>query len=153
MMRVYISILHLGGSGSMPTLFKFTPDSAELALNYLVPQLYFFELVSSYRTPIKHNQLGCPRETFPENHIQSFTCQSCIVTEQLVPLVLLALQNCCLSEQVMPQFFLVISMHFHLGSFQFRGAFSGQRAVTIECLLMSGCVQGRELTESVSKKP
>ena len=45
MMRVYISIPHLEGSGSMPTLFKFTPDSAELALNYLVPQLCFFELV------------------------------------------------------------------------------------------------------------
>ena len=33
------------------------------------------------------------------------------------------------------------------------GAFSGWRALTIERLLMSGCVQGRELTENVVMKP
>ena len=32
-------------------------------------------------------------------------------------------------------------------------AFSGWRALTIERLLMSGCVQGRELTDNVSIKP
>ena len=31
-----------------------------------------------------------------------------------------------------------------LGSFQSGGAFSGWRALTIECLVMSGCGQGHE---------
>ena len=33
------------------------------------------------------------------------------------------------------------------------GVFSGQRALTTERSLMSGCVQGREPTENVSIKP
>ena len=42
------------------------------------------------------------------------------------------------------------SMSGNLGS---RGVFSDQTALTIERSLMSGCVQGRELTENVSIKP
>ena len=39
-----------------------------------------------------------------------------------------------------------------LGSFQSEGALSGQRALTIERLLMSGCGQGRELVKDMWKK-
>ena len=45
------------------------------------------------------------------------------------------------------------SISGNLGSVQSGGAFSGRRALTIERLLMSGCVQGREPTENVSIKP
>ena len=39
-----------------------------------------------------------------------------------------------------------------LGSFQSGGTFSGRRALAIEGLLMSGCVQGHEPTENGSIK-
>ena len=39
-----------------------------------------------------------------------------------------------------------------LGSFQSRGALSGRRDLTIECLLMSGCGQGHELVKNMWKK-
>ena len=37
-----------------------------------------------------------------------------------------------------------------LGSFQSGGVFTGRRALTTECSLISGCVQGYEPTENVS---
>ena len=39
-----------------------------------------------------------------------------------------------------------------LGSFQSGGALSGQRAITIERSLMSGCSQGHELVKNMWKK-
>ena len=36
-----------------------------------------------------------------------------------------------------------------LGIFQSRGAFSGRRGLTIECLLMSGCGQIYELEKNI----
>ena len=37
-----------------------------------------------------------------------------------------------------------VSISGFLGSFQSGGALSGQRALTIECSVMSGCGQGHE---------
>ena len=39
-----------------------------------------------------------------------------------------------------------------LGSFQFGGVLSGQRALTIERLLMSGCGQHQQLVKDMLKK-
>ena len=39
-----------------------------------------------------------------------------------------------------------------LGSFQSRGTLSGRRALTIECLLMSGCGHGHGLVKDMWKK-
>ena len=39
-----------------------------------------------------------------------------------------------------------------LGSFQSEGVLSGQRALTIERLLMGGCSQGHELVKDMWKK-
>ena len=39
-----------------------------------------------------------------------------------------------------------------LGSFQSGGAFLGQRALTIECSVMSGCDQGHEPTKKLLKE-
>ena len=44
------------------------------------------------------------------------------------------------------------SISYILGSFQSGGTLSGWRALTIECLIMSGCGQGHELVKDMWKE-
>ena len=85
-------------------------------------------------------------------HHSGWQCMVAIASACRKTLVNTRWAMCLLSCTKGHRAFHLVGSQYHFRQLLVRGVFSGQRSLTIERSLMSGCVQGHEPTENVSLK-